>query len=121
MDYYNEYDKYVFTLHDLSVYKKQFYEEIEMQKKEILKFEKRAKERIILVDSWERQKNFVILGSTYKDGRKKCIMLIKRYPDQSQRDERYEFDKIADMRKQMAYLEEEYSGADWSRFKKEIE
>lgn len=121
MDYYNEYDKMIFTLHDLNVYKKQFYEEIEMQKNEILKFEKRAKERIVLVDNWERQKNFIILGSTYKNGKKKHILLIKRYPDQSQRDERYEFDKIADMRKQMAYLEEKYSGADWSGFEKEIE
>lgn len=120
MDYYNEYDKMIFTLQDLNVYKKKFYEEIEMQKKEILKFEKRAKERITLIDTWERQQNFIILGRTYKYGKKKYILLIKRYPDQSQRDEKYEFEKIADMRKQMAYLEEKYSGADWYGFRKEI-
>lgn len=118
---YKLYDKYVFMQKDLNGYMKNFYKDIEIQKQQILEFEKRAKERIILVDNWERQKNFIILGRTYKNGKKKCILLIKKYPDQSQRDERYEFDKIADMRKQMAYLEEKYSGADWSGFKKEIE
>lgn len=86
-----------------------------------MEFEKRAKERIALIDNWEQQKNFIILGRTYKCGKKKGILLIKRYPDQSQRDERYEFDKVADMRKKMLELEDKYSGADWSKFKKEIE
>ena len=49
------------------------------------------------------------------------IFLIKRYPDQSQRDERYEFNKIADMRKKMLELEEKYSGVDWSKFERYIE
>ena len=49
------------------------------------------------------------------------IFLIKRYPDQSQRDERYEFNKIADMRKKMIELEEKYSDSDWSNFVRESE
>lgn len=53
--------------------------------------------------------------------RKKEILLIKRYPDQSQRDERYEFDKVADMRKKMLELEDKYSGADWSKFERDVE
>lgn len=118
---YKQYDKYVHTQNDLEECLKIFNKDIERQKQEILEFEKRAKERIALIDNWEQQKNFIILGRTYKHGKKKGILLIKRYPDQSQRDERYEFDKVADMRKKMAYLEEKYSGIDWSRFEKEIE
>lgn len=118
---YEQYDRYVYTKNDLEKYLEKFNQDIEQQKLEIIEFEKRAKERIALIDNWEQQKNFIILGRTYKDGKKKGILLIKRYPDQSQRDERYEFNKIADMRKKMIELKEKYSGVDWSKFKKEIE
>lgn len=48
---YKLYDKYVFTQKDLNGYMKNFYKDIEIQKQQILEFEKRAKERIILVDN----------------------------------------------------------------------
>lgn len=118
---YEQYDRYVYTKSDLDKYLEKFNRDIEQQKQEIIEFEKRAKERIALIDNWEQQKNFIILGRTYKHGKKKGILLIKRYPDQSQRDERYEFDKIADMRKKMLELEDKYSCVDWSKFIKEIE
>lgn len=118
---YKSYENCVFTQEDLDWFVKKFYKDIEEQKQRILEFEKHAKDRIALIDNWEHQKNFIILGSTYKNGKKNVILLIKRYPDQSQRDERYEFNKIADMRKKMIELKEKYSGVDWSKFKKEIE
>lgn len=118
---YKQYDRYVYTKKDLDKYLKIFNKDIEQQKHEIIEFEKRAKDRIALIDNWEQQKNFIILGRTYKCGKKKWILLIKRYPDQSQVDEKYEFDKIVDMRKKMLELEDKYSGADWSKFEKEIE
>ena len=118
---YKQYDRYVFTQKNLDRYLEEFNKDIDEQKQQILEFEKRAKERITLVNNWEQQKNFIILGRTYKNGKKKVILLIKRYPDQSQRDERYEFDKVADMRKKMLELEEKYSCADWSKFEKENE
>ena len=118
---YEQYDRYVYTKSDLDKYLEKFNRDIEQQKQEIIEFEKRAKERIALIDNWEQQKNFIILGRTYKHGKKKGILLIKRYPDQSQRDERYEFDKIADMRKKMLELEDKYSCVDWSKCIKEIE
>ena len=118
---YEQYDRYVFTQKNLDKYLEEFNKDIERQKQEIIEFEKRAKERINLIDNWEQQKNFIILGRTYKNGKKKVILLIKRYPDQSQRDERYEFNKIADMRKKMIELEEKYSDSDWSNFVRVIE
>ena len=118
---YEQYDRYVYTKKDLDKYLEIFNKDIEQQKHEIIEFEKRAKDRITLIDNWEKQKNFIILGNTYKDGKKKCILLIKRYPDQSQKDEKYEFDKIVDMRKKMLELEEKYSGVDWSKFERDIE
>lgn len=117
---YKQYDRYVYTQKDLYKYLEIFSKDIERQKQEITEFEKRARERITIIDNWEKQKNFIILGRTYKSGKRKGILLIKRYPDQSQRDERYEFDKVADMRRKILELEEKYSGADWSKFEKEI-
>lgn len=117
---YEQYDRYVYTKSDLDKYLEKFNQDIEQQKQEIIEFEKRAKERIALIDNWEQQKNFIILGRTYKDGKKKGILLIRRYPDQSQIYERYEFDKVADMRKKMLELEDKYSDVDWSKFTKEI-
>lgn len=118
---YKQYDRYVYTKKDLDKYLEIFNKDIEQQKYEIIEFEKRAKDRIALIDNWEQQKNFIILGNTYKDGKKKCILLIKRYPDQSQKDEKYEFDKIVDMRKKMLELEDKYSGVDWSKFERDVE
>lgn len=118
---YKQYDRYVYTKKDLDKYLEIFNKDIEQQKREIIEFEKRAKDRIALIDNWEQQKNFIILGRTYKSGKKKGILLIKRYPDQSQRDEIYEFDKVADMRKKILELEDKYSGVDWSKFERDIE
>ena len=118
---YEQYDRYVYTKSDLDKYLEKLNQDIEQQKQEIIEFEKRAKERIALIDNWEQQKNFIILGRTYKHGKKKGILLIKRYPDQSQRDERYELDKVADMRKKMLELEDKYSGVDWSKFERDVE
>lgn len=118
---YKQYDRYIYTKNDLEKYLEKFNQDIEQQKLEIMEFEKRAKERIALIDNWEKQKNFIILGSTYKNGKKKCIFLSKRYPDQSQRDEKYEFNKVADMRKKMVELEEKYFGVDWSKFERYVE
>ena len=117
---YKSYESCVFTQKDLDYFVKKFYEDIEKQKQQILEFEKCARDRIALIDNWEKHKRFIILGNTYKNGKKKCILLIKRYPDQSQRDERSEFDKVADMRKKMLELEDKYSGADWSKFEREV-
>ena len=118
---YKQYDRYIFSQKNLDKYLEAFNKDIEQRKHEIIEFEKRAKDRIALIDNWEKQKNFIILGSTYKNGKTKVILLIKRYPDQSQRDERYEFNKIADMRKKMLELEEKYSGVDWSKFERDVE
>ena len=68
---YEQYDRYVYTKNDLEKYLEKFNQDIEQQKLEIIEFEKRAKERIALIDNWEQQKNFIILGRTYKDGKKK--------------------------------------------------
>ena len=118
---YKQYDRYIFTKNDLDKHLEEFNKDIERQKQEVIEFEKRAKERIALIDNWEQEKNFIILGRTYKRNKKKGILLIKRYPDQSQRDERYEFDKVADMRKKMLELEDKYSGVDWSKFEMDVE
>ena len=80
----------------------------------------RGKERIRRIKEYEENKDYKILGSTYRDKQKKCILLIVRYPDGSQRDERYEFSKIAEMRKVLAVLREKYKGADWSQFDEDI-
>ena len=68
---YKQYDKYVYTKNDLEKYLERFNKDIEQQKQEIIEFEKRAKERIALIDNWEQRKNFIILGRTYKKQEKK--------------------------------------------------
>ena len=59
---YEQYDRYICTQNDLDKYLERFNKDIEQQKQEIIEFEKRAKERIALIDNWEQQKNFIILG-----------------------------------------------------------
>lgn len=55
-----------------------------------------------------------------KDGKNKLILLIIRYPDGTQRDERYSFSKISEMRSKWEELKETHAEVDWSKFCEDI-
>lgn len=117
---YEDCDNKIMTEEDLERYKKIFEKDIEDKKKELETFVGRAVKRIEWIKESENNKNYCILGRTYKSGRKKEILLIVRYADGTQRDERYSFNKIREMRNKLSELEEKYAGVDWSKFKREI-
>ena len=117
---YADYDKMIMTESDLIRYKRQFEKDIAEKQKELIDFVDRAHIRLEKLKEYDESKQFVILGRTYKNGRKKEILLIIRYPDGTQRDERYSFDKIAELRIKLEELKEKYSGVDWSGFDEEI-
>ena len=117
---YADYDNKVLTETDLERYKILFERDIEEKKNELDAFIDRATKRIEWVKECEANKNFCILGRAFKSGKKKEIMLIVRYPDGTQRDERYSFDKISEMRDKLSELEDKYTGVDWSKFEHEI-
>ena len=117
---YADYDNKVLTETDLERYVILFEKDIEDKKKELEAFIDRATERIEWVKECENNKNYCILGRTFKDGRKKEILLIVRYPDGTQRNERYSFDKISEMRDKLSELEDKCTGVDWSKFTHEI-
>ena len=117
---YADYDNKILTEKDLERCVILFEKDIEDKKKELEAFIDRATERIEWVKECENNKNYCILGRTFKSGRKKEIMLIVRYPDGTQRDERYSFDKISEMRDKLSELEDKYTGVDWSKFEHEI-
>lgn len=115
-----DYDKRISSVTDLEKYKEYFEEYISDKQRELEDFIIRANNRIKWIEECEKNKNYSILGRTYKDGRNKSILLIIRYPDGSQRDERYSFSKIKELRDKMSELQEKYSGVDWSEFEYEI-
>jgi hypothetical protein len=117
---YADYDKKIINEEDILKYKYLFEEEIEDKKRELAEFIDRANERVKLIKEWEENKKFSILGHLGKNGRDKEIMLIIRYNDGTQRDERYTFNKISDARVRLAELKEKYTGVDWSKFEEEI-
>lgn len=117
---YADYDTYVSTVTDLEKYKKIFEKNIEDKKKELSDFVDRANKRIRWVEECEANKNYCILGGTMKDGRNKSILLIVRYPDGTQRDERYSFNKISEMREKLQELKTVYNGVDWTKFTEEL-
>lgn len=117
---YSDYDKRISSEADLEKYKKYFEKDIADKQKELEDFIVRANNRIKWLEECEKNKNYSILGRTYKEGKKKAILLIVRYPDGSQRDEKYLFSKIKELRDKMSELQEKYSGVDWSKFEYEI-
>ena len=117
---YSDYDKCISSINDLKKYKKLFENDIADRQKELEEFINRANKRIAWVNECEVKGDYIILGRTFKDGKNKSILLIIRYPDGSQRDERYTFNKISEMRDKMEELKEKYSGVDWSNFEYEI-
>lgn len=117
---YADYDRIILTDLDLEKYKRIFEKDIKDKKKELEDFVERAKKRIEWIKECENNKNYSILGRTFKQGRNKEILLIIKYPDGTQRDERYSFSKISEMRDKLSELKGVYSGVDWSKFEHEI-
>ena len=117
---YADYDNKILTEKDLDRCIILFEKDIEDKKKELEAFIDRATKKLEWVKECENNKNYCILGGTFKSGRKKEIMLIVRYPDGTQREERYSFDKISEMRDKLSELEDKYTGVDWSKFEHEI-
>lgn len=116
-----EYDiKKVFSAESLNrmsaIYDKEI-ARITENKKQLIQL---ANDRIRQINTWEASGNYKILGSTYKNGKQKCIILIIRYPDETQRDLRFHFNKIADMRTMLNGLREKYSSGDWTSFSEDI-
>lgn len=117
---YADYDRKVMSEKDLMAYKKHFEKDIAEKQKELEEFIKRANERILWVKDCEENKKYRILGSMFKDGGNKTILLIIRYPDGSDKTERYEFSKITECRDKLDELKKIHSGVDWSQFDIEI-
>lgn len=117
---YADYEKMIMNENDLIRYKRQFEKEIADKQKELSEFIDRAHKRLKQLKEYEENKQFVIVGGLRRKGRGKEILLIVRYPDGTQRDERYSFDKIAELREKLGELKEKYSGVDWSQFSEEI-
>ena len=115
-----DYDNRFATEEEMQKYKIYFEKYISRKQKELEEFLERGNERLRTIEKWEKEKNYKILGRLFKSGRNKGIMLIIRYPDETQRDERYEYSKIADARGKLKELREIHSGADWSAFSEEI-
>lgn len=117
---YELYDTKINSVDDLKKYKTLFENDLAEQQKKINEFVERANKRIEWIKECEANKNFRILGSTFKSGKNKEILLIIRYPDDSQRDERYSFTSITELRIKMEELKEKYSGVNWDDFRYEI-
>lgn len=121
---YKVFDSSVFDQNDVAELTKYFEDDIAKyvaeHRKQIEKFVERSNKRIAKIAIYNANKDYKILGRTYKSGRSKCIMLIKRYPDGTQQEENYCFDKISQLRSEMVVLKEKHIGVDWSCFEEEI-
>lgn len=117
---YADYDNMVYTTEDVVRYKRLFEKEIADKQKELSEFIDRANDRVKWIRDCEQNGCYSVLGRIYKDGKKKCILLIIKYSDKSRRDERYSFGKILEAREKLSELQEKYSSGDWSGFEYEI-
>lgn len=117
---YADYDKKISSEKSILIYKQMFEKEIAAKQKELNEFLDRANKRVQWLAECEENKNYSVLGRLDKDGRNKYILLIIRYEDGSQRDERYSYSKILEAKAKLLELREKYSGVDWSNFEVEI-
>ena len=113
---FSDYDNKFCDEEGLSEYRKCFEEHIRRKQKELDEFLVRGNERIEKIKEWESLKNYKILGRLFKVGRNKKIILIIRYSDGTQKDERYTFSKISEARNKLEELRKYHSGVDWSEF-----
>jgi len=117
---YSDYDKTIYNEEDILNYKRIFEKDIAEKQKELSEFLDRANNRLEWINSCEKDKKYMILGRTCKNGRNKDILLIIRYEDGTQRCERYSYTKISDMKNKLEELKIKHVGVDWSQFVNEI-
>lgn len=110
----------IFSEEDKAKIISKLHDEIEEMKREIESVSTAADERIEYVQHSLKDKKYSILGRTFKNGKKKEILLIIRLEDGTQFDERYVFDKIVDMRNKLSELKEKHSDVSWDNFEEEI-
>lgn len=117
---YSDYDKNIYNADDILKYKRMIEKDIAERQKELSEFLDRANSRLKWIENCEKEKKYSILGRTYKNGKNKNILLIIRYENGDQRDERYSYNKISEMRTKLEELKIKYDGVDWSKFTNEI-
>lgn len=115
-----DYDKRFATQQELENLKIYFEKYISEKQKQLEEFLEKGNQRLKDIEKWESEKNYEILGSLHRDGKGKEIMLIIRYPDGTQKTERYKFSKISEARAKLKKLREIHQGVDWSAFAEEI-
>lgn len=117
---YSDFDRRIMTQNDLEHYKKIFEKDIQDRRQKLDSFIQRGIERLEWIQTCEKNKEYRIFGGMHKHGRQKEILCIVRYPDGTQRDERYSFSKISDAREKLKELRDKYSDVDWSAFTEEF-
>lgn len=117
---FNSYLDKICTEQDLNVHVDAFQKEIQRQQQNLQLFIVKARERLNKVSEYEQLKQYKVMGGVYRVGKQKGIVLIIRYPDGTQKTERYYFDKIADLRVKLAELRSIHSDVDWSGFDEKL-
>lgn len=121
---YANYDSMIMSEDDIEKYKQLFEADIEetikRKRKELADFIERAEKRVSYINEHMLNKDYRILGRTYKEGNKKCILFIIQFPSGLQISERYESNYVSDIRKKLSELKQKYCDVDWSRFEEEI-
>lgn len=117
---YSDYDKRIYNEEDILEYKRMFEKDIASKQKELSEFLDRANNRLKWINEQEKNNKYRILGRTYKNGKNKDILLIIKYEDGTQKDERYSYNKVSDMRDKLEELKVKHCGVDWSQFVNEI-
>lgn len=113
---YSDYDKRIYNEEDILNYKRMFEKDIAEKQRELSEFLDCANNRLKWLNACEEDKRYIILGRACKNGKNNDILLIIRYEDGTQRDERYSYGKISDMRNKLEELKIKYCGVDWSQF-----
>lgn len=117
---YSDYDDRIINENDILKYKRLFEKDIDDKQKELSEFLDRANAKVEWINKCEQEKKYSVLGTAYKDGKNKNILLIIRYEDGTQRNERYSFRKISEMREKLEELKDKHSDVDWSLFENKI-
>ena len=107
--------KRIFDEEDAAQIIKEYKQEVEKIESYIKLLQEESKQRILTVNRYMDNSDYQVLGRVLKHGKEKFILLTLRFPDGTQRDYRFYFNTIKEVRIKLSKLKNTLKG-DWSQF-----
>lgn len=111
--------KKIFDIYDFEMIKSKYLNEIQSIEGYIKQLEIDSLERIEEIKYFMENCDYKVAGKTFNQGSKKCILFAIKFPDGTQKENKYHYENVVDFNAKIEELKKEHK-VDWSGFQFQI-